>query len=76
VAVDLVDSALPVKILHCFAHLAPRKLFDHRFQFRVFLAHDFFELDCFHAGVPELREGPPGLDRLMTIIENIIENIA
>ena len=65
VVLDFMDSALPVEILDCFAHFAPRKLLDHLFQFRVFLAHDLFELHRFHAGILELREGPAGLDRLM-----------
>ena len=60
-----MGSALPIEILYCFAHLAPRKLFDHLFQFRVSLAHDLFELHCLHASVLELRERPSGLDRLM-----------
>src|SRR5450631_555701 len=65
VALNLVDSALPVKILYRFAHFTPRQLLDYLFQFWVFLAHDLFELHRFHTGVLELREGPPGLDRLM-----------
>ena len=60
-----MDSALPVKILDRLAHFTTRKLLDHLFQFRVFLAHDLFELHRFHTGVLKLREGPPGLDRLM-----------
>ena len=60
-----MDSALPVKILDCLADLAPRKLLDYLFQFRVFLTYDLFELDRLHTGVLELREGPPGLNRLM-----------
>jgi hypothetical protein len=31
VALNLMDSALSLKILYCFAHLAPRRLFDYRF---------------------------------------------
>ena len=58
VAVNLMDSALPVKILDCFTHFASRKLLDYLFQFRVFLAHDLFELHRLHTGVLELREGP------------------
>lgn len=65
VALNLMDSTLPVKILDCFVHFAPHKLFDHLFQFRVLLAHDLFKLHRFHASVLELREGPPGLNRLM-----------
>jgi hypothetical protein len=51
--------------LYCYAHLAPCKLLDYLFQFRVFLAHDLFEPHGFHPSVLELREGPPGFDRLM-----------
>src|SRR6266849_2959211 len=65
VTLNLVYSALPVKTLYCFLYFTPRQLLDHLFQFRVFLAHDLFELHRLHAGVLELREGPPGLDRLM-----------
>jgi len=65
VALNLMDSALPVKILYCFLYFALGKLLDYLFQFRVFLAHDLFELYCFHTGVLELREGPPGLNRLV-----------
>jgi hypothetical protein len=60
-----MDAALPLQTLHGLAHLATRKLLDHLFQLRVFLADDLFELDCLHARVLELREGTPGLDRLM-----------
>src|SRR5271169_5282015 len=62
---NLMDSALPVKILYCFLYFALGKLLDYLFQFWVFLAHDLFELHRFHTGVLELREGPPGFDRLM-----------
>src|SRR5580658_2927381 len=65
VALNLMDSALPVKILYCFAHFTPRQLRDHLFQFWVFLARNLFEPHRFHTGVLELREGPPGLNRLM-----------
>ena len=65
VALNFMDSALPVKVLDCLAHFATRKLLDDLFQFRVFLAHDLFELHRPHAGVLKLREGPSGLDRLM-----------
>src|SRR5271156_1588949 len=65
VALNLMNSALPVKILDCFAYFTPRKLLDYLFQFWVFLAHDLFEFHGFHARVLELREGPPGLNRLM-----------
>src|SRR5208283_2317040 len=64
-ALNLMDAALPVKILDCFAHFAACKLLDYLFQFWVFLAHDLFEFYCFHTGVLELREGPSGLNRLM-----------
>src|SRR5579859_783755 len=60
-----MDSALPVKTLDCFAYFTPRQLLDYLFQFWVFLAHDLFELHRFHTSVLELREGPPGLNRLM-----------
>src|SRR5580698_5717471 len=60
-----MDAALQVKILYCFQYFAPRKLLDYLFQFRVFLAHDLFELNRLHTRVLELREGPPGLNRLM-----------
>ena len=59
-----MDSALPVKILDCFAHFAPRKLLDYLFQLRVFLAH-YLELHRLHAGVLELREGSPGFNGLV-----------
>src|SRR5580692_3158732 len=65
VALNLMDSALSVKTLDCFAHFAARKLLDHLFQFWVFLTHDLLELHRFHTGVLELREGPSGFDRLM-----------
>src|ERR1019366_5719579 len=65
VALNLVDAALPVKILYRLAYFAPCKLLNYLFQFWVFLAHDLFELHRFHAGVLELREGRPGLNRLM-----------
>ena len=58
------DSTLPVKILDCFVHFAPRKLFDHPFQLRVFLAYDLFKLHRLPTSVRELREGPSGFDRL------------
>jgi hypothetical protein len=51
--------------MDCFAHCAPRKLLDYLLQFWVFLAHDLFELHRFHTGVLKLREGSPGLNRLM-----------
>ena len=60
-----MDSALPVKILYCFQYFALGKLLDHLFQFWVFLAHNLFELHRFHTGVLKLREGSPGLNRLM-----------
>ncbi len=60
-----MDSVLPVKILYRLAHFAACKLLDHLFQFWVFLAHDLFEFHRFHTGILELREGPPGLNRLM-----------
>ena len=65
VALNLMDSALPVKILYRFLYFALGKLLDYLFQFWVFLAHDLFELHRFHTSVLELREGPPGLNRLM-----------
>src|SRR5208283_5847276 len=65
VALNLMDSALPVKILYRLAHFAASKLLDYLFQFWVFLAHELFELHRFHTSVLELREGPPGLNRLM-----------
>src|SRR5271167_1974272 len=60
-----MDSALPVEILYCLLYFALGKLLDHLFQFWVFLAHDLFELHRFHTSVLELREGTPGLNRLM-----------
>src|SRR5208282_1956291 len=65
VALNLMDSALPVKILYCFLYFASGKLLDYLFQFWVFLAHYLFELHRFHTGVLELRERTPGLNRLM-----------
>src|ERR1019366_294915 len=65
VAVDLVDSALPVKVLYRFAHFTTRKLLDYLFQFWVFLAHDLFELHRSHTRVLELRKGSPSFNRLM-----------
>jgi hypothetical protein len=62
---NLMDAALPLQALHGLAHLAPRKLLDHLFQLQVFLPDNLFEFDCLHARVLELREGTPGLDRLM-----------
>jgi hypothetical protein len=64
-ASNLMDAPLPLQALHGLTHLAPRKLLDHLFQLRVFLADDLFELHCFHARVLELRERTPRLDRLM-----------
>src|SRR5713226_4908441 len=49
---NLMDSALPVKILNGVLYVAPRKLLDHSFQFGVFLAHDLFELYGLHASIP------------------------
>src|SRR5271157_243475 len=60
-----MDSALLVKILYRLAHFAASNVFNYLFQFWVFLAHDLFELHRLHTGVLELREGPPGLNRLM-----------
>ena len=60
-----MHSALGVKALDCLMHLAPRKLLNHSFQFRVFLAHDFVQPHRHHASVLKLRERPPGLYRLM-----------
>ncbi len=60
-----MNSAPPVKILYRLAHFAASNLLNYLFQFRIFLAHDLFELHGFHTGVLELREGPPGLNRLM-----------
>src|SRR5580700_10604382 len=60
-----MDSALPVKTLHCFAHFAACKLLDYLLQFLVFLAHDLFELHRSHTRVLELREWSSGFDRLM-----------
>ncbi len=64
-ALNLMDAALPVKILYCFLYFALGKLLDYLFQFWVFLAHDLFELHRLHSSVLELREGPTGLNRLM-----------
>jgi hypothetical protein len=64
VALNLMDSALPVKILYCFLYFALGKLLDYLFEFWVLLAHDLIELHRFHTSVLELREGPPGLNRL------------
>src|ERR1700722_11380282 len=65
VAMNFMDSALPVKILYRLAHFAPCKLFDYLFQFWVFLPHDLFELHRSHTRVLELCAGPPGLNCLM-----------
>ena len=56
-----MDAALPVKVLDCLMNLAPRKLLDDSFQFRVFLPHDLFEPDRHHARILKLRKRPPGL---------------
>ena len=60
-----MDAALPFQIFDRLYYLATRKLPDHLFQLRVFLAHDLFELHRPHPGNLQLREGPPGLDCLM-----------
>jgi hypothetical protein len=62
---NLMDAALPVKILDCLSHFAARKLLDGLFQLRVFLAHDLIEPDRLHACVLKLCKGPPGLHGLM-----------
>lgn len=62
---NLMDAALSLQVLYGLAYLSTRKLLDHLFQLRVFLAHDLVQLHRFHAGVLELRERTPGLDRLM-----------
>ena len=56
---NLMDAALPLQTLHGFAHLATRKLFDHLFQLRVFLANDLFELHCLHAASWSCAKGRP-----------------
>lgn len=60
-----MDAALPLQTLHGLAHFAPRKLLDHLFQVRVFLADNLSELHRFYARVLKLREGTPRLDRFM-----------
>ncbi len=55
---NLVDAALPVKILDCLSDFASRKLLDDPFQFRVFLAHDLIEPDRHHARILKLRKWP------------------
>ena len=60
-----MDAALPVKVLDCLMDLAARKLLDHSFQFRVFLAHDLFQPDRHHARILKLRKRPPGLHGFM-----------
>jgi len=65
VALNLMNSALPFKILHRFAHFAPRQLLNYLSQFWVFLAHDVFEPYRLHSRVLKRREGPPGLNGLM-----------
>ena len=40
---NLVDPALPIKILDSFMNLPARELFNDPLQFRVSLAHDFFK---------------------------------
>ena len=60
-----MDPPLPVKVLNGLPHFTARKLLDHGFQFRVFLAHDLIEPDRLHACVLKLCEGPPGLHSLM-----------
>lgn len=53
------------EILDCFANLAPRKLLDHSFQFRVFLAHNLFQPDRHHACFLKLRKRSPSLYSFM-----------
>jgi hypothetical protein len=62
---DFVDAPLQVKTLDCFPNFAPRKLFDHLFQLRVFLTDNFFEPNRFHACFLKLSKWPPGFYGLM-----------
>src|SRR5208337_455872 len=62
---NLMDSALPVKILNGALYVASCKLLHHLFQFGVFLAHDSFELNGLHASILKLCKGPSGFDRFM-----------
>ena len=55
-----MDATLPLQPSNGFSHCSPRKLFDHLFQFWVFLAHNLFELHRLHTRFLKLREDAPG----------------
>ena len=60
-----MDATLPRQPGNGVSHLAPRQLFDHLFQFRVFLAYNFVELHRLHARFLKLREDATGFHRFM-----------
>jgi hypothetical protein len=55
---NLVDSALPGKILNSILYLAPSKLFDHSLEFGIFLAHNLFKRYGLHASILQLCKRP------------------
>src|SRR6266404_4903002 len=62
---NLVHSALPVKTLNGVLYVAPRKLFDHSFEFGVCLAHDLLQLYGLHASILQLCKWASSLDRFV-----------
>ena len=60
-----MHSALTVKAVNGSANLTARQLLDSLLQFRVFLAHDFFEPHRPHSGFLKLCERTARFDRLV-----------